>query len=98
VHHGFSGIGVSAMHVTVKRYGGIMAMKPKTRTFESDELDKPTIEALRTLMKAPAHHEGERHMPDAFTYAFELADDSAETKEISMSGRDVPDSLRKLLP
>lgn len=86
------------MAVTVTRYGGISAMRPKTRTIHENELDKTARDALGRLTQASAAPNTARRMPDAFTYVFTIEEDGEPRKQLSVTGPMVPDELRKLLP
>lgn len=85
------------MTVTVRRYGGMFAMKPQVRTFSEADLDVPAREALTELLNhepvAPS-----TPMPDAFTYAFEVEPTPGSKKSVKVPGHSVPAALRKLLP
>lgn len=87
------------MSLVVKRYGGIMAMKAKEKTFELDELDPATRGAVEALMKSgPAAVAGADRLPDSFVYSFEIGDDPASRIRVKVPGTQVPEPLRKLLP
>lgn len=86
------------MAVTVTRYGGISAMRPKTRTIHANELDETVRNALDRLTQAPAASAPARRMPDAFTYVFTIEEDGEPPKQLSVTGPMVPNELRKLLP
>jgi hypothetical protein len=85
------------MAIKVTRYGGLMAaMKPKIRTFQIEDLDSHTKQALGALLKDAAPKK-EQH-PDGFVYSFEMDEAGGPKKEIEVHGTSVPDALRKLLP
>ena len=87
------------MSVKVTRYGGPMAgMAPKTKVFEMHDLDTATKQALGALLNAPKSEEVSRRIPDGFVYSFQTDETEASNKEVAISGTQVPDALRKLLP
>ena len=87
------------MAVKVTRYGGPMAaMKPKIKTFEIEQLDQPTRQALGELLKKTPAAGAEGRIPDGFVYSFEMDDAGAPKKGVEVNGTQVPEALRKLLP
>ena len=83
------------MDVKVTRYGGFGGRPPKQRSFSDAELDLQTRAALEKLRKAPPAETATR--PDAYAYVFEIADEGAAS-EVTLSGPEVPEPLRRLLP
>ena len=87
------------MSITVTRYGGIMAMKPLSKTVPLESLDPKTREALLALMKKGSSPvAASRRMPDAFSYSFKLSGEDQGEAEVEVSGPEIPEALRKLLP
>jgi len=87
------------MAIKVTRYGGPMAaIRPKIKTFELEDLDPSTKQALGTLLENPAPASATAPIPDGFVYSFELDEAGGPKKEVEVTGTLVPDALRKLLP
>ncbi len=85
------------MAVIVKRYGGLLPMAPPSNTFELENLDAQTRDALQELMqRGMAANTGPR-MPDSYSYVFELENGEA-AGQVTVPESRVPDALRKLLP
>jgi hypothetical protein len=83
------------MAIRVTRYGGPMAgMKPKTKVFQTEDLDSATKQALGTLLESTPAGVSDR-IPDGFVYSFQM-DEAGRAVEVN--GTQVPDALRKLLP
>ena len=85
------------MQVTVKRYGGIMAMKPKEKISDVDRLDTETRNAVKVLVETPPAS-GAARAPDGFIYSFEILEEGKPLTKVEISGQEVPEALRKLLP
>jgi len=87
------------MAIKVTRYGGAMAaMKPKTKTFQIEELDRATRQALGEFLEKTPPATVPGRIPDGFIYSFEIDEAGTPKKEVEVNGTSVPDALRKLLP
>ncbi|HVY17948.1 MAG TPA: protealysin inhibitor emfourin [Rhodopila sp.] len=84
------------MPLTIRRYGGLMARTPKTRTVPLQDLDALTQSALETFLAK--RQEPPVHTPDGFVYTFELDEGAHPGRSVAVAGHAVPDPLRKLLP
>ncbi len=85
--------------ITVTRYGGIMAMKPVSKSFTLEILDAATREELARLINTKIEPpSASQRWPDAFSYKFEMSDGAEFKKEVEVSGPQIPELLRKLLP
>lgn len=86
------------MSLVVTRYGGIMATKPKTKTFELEQLEPGTRQLVEDLLRSGADAvESAQRLPDGYTYSFELSEGKA-SGSVQLRGSDVPQALRRLLP
>ena len=86
------------MPVTITRYGGLVPMKPRTRTFGVEELEPEVREALDGLFRSAQKVGVADRVPDGFVYSFEIEEHGSPKKEAEVASPNIPDALRKLLP
>lgn len=84
------------MPVTIRRYGGIMAMKPRENSFSLEELDPQAKAAIDALVKEPPA--AVKRAADGFVYSVEVNTVGKNPVKFELTGPDVPEALRKLLP